>query len=60
MTLGERGARRASRERERAQAHTLSPAPGIGVYSALTAKLMTAHDPSRCSGEQSRPRGPRG
>lgn len=30
-------------------------APRIGVYSALTAKLMTARDPSRCSSE---PRGP--
>lgn len=38
-------------------ARTLS-APGIGVYSALTAKLMTARDPSRCSSGPSRPRVP--
>lgn len=44
---------RASRERT----HAL-PAPGIGVYSALTAKLMTARDPSRCSSGPSRPRVP--
>lgn len=43
---------RASRER----ACTL----GTGAYSALTAKLMTARDPSRCSSEPSRPWGPRG
>lgn len=45
---------RASRERAR----TLSQAPRIGVYSALTAKLMTTRDPSRCSSEPSRPRVP--
>lgn len=48
----------ASRE-QHARTHTLA-VPGIGVYSALTAKLMTTPDPSRCSGEPSRPRGPRG
>lgn len=32
--------------------------PGIGVYSALTAKLMTERDPSRCSSGPSRPWGP--
>lgn len=45
---------RASRERAR----RLSQAPRIGVYSALTAKLMTTRDPSRCSSEPSRPRVP--
>ena len=39
---------------------SLSSALGIGVYSALTAKLMTVPDPSRCSGKESRPWGPRG
>lgn len=29
--------------------------PGIGVYSALTAKLMTVPDPSRCSGRRAVP-----
>lgn len=38
--------------------HARAPLPGIGVYSALTAKLMTARDPSRCSSGPSRPWGP--
>lgn len=39
----------------RVRARTLSQTPGIGVYPALTAKLMTTRDPSRCSSARSRP-----